>query len=62
MNHLFKYGPPPHIVTSSTRSTKNNEVIATSIPVDLVSQVLNESLNTGEVSFDNVEIDLENLT
>jgi len=58
----FKYGPPPYIITPSSRSSKNNEVIATNIPVELVSQVLNESLNTGDVNFDNVEIDLENLT
>ena len=62
MNSLFKYGPPPFILSTSTRNSKNNEVIATSIPADLISQVLNESINSGDVNFDNVELDLDNLS
>ena len=58
---LFKYGPPPHIISTQTRSSKSNEVIATNIPVDLVTSVLSESLNTGDINFDNVELDFENL-
>ena len=58
MNTLFKYGPPPYIISTSSRSSKNNEVIATSIPVDLVSQVLNDSIISGDVNFDNKIRDL----
>ena len=62
MNTLFKYGPPPYIISTSSRSSKNKEVIATSIPVDLVSQVLNDSIISGDVNFDNVELDLDNIS
>ena len=63
MDYSFRYGPPPFVMPTSTRGSINeSEVIATDIPVDLVSAVLNESINSGDVNFDNVEIDLENLT
>lgn len=63
MDYSFKYGPPPFVMPTSTRgSINNNQIIATDVPVDLVSAVLNDSINSGDVNFDNVEIDLENLT
>lgn len=50
MNRFYKYGAPPYINPVSTRSSSSSkEVVATAIPTDLITQVLNESLATGEV-------------
>jgi len=45
-----------------TRVIKSDDIIATSIPASLISAVLNESIESGDVNFDNVELNLENAT
>ena len=50
MSRFYKYGGPPLINPVSSRSSDSSrEVVATAIPTDLITQVLNESLATGEV-------------
>ena len=50
MKKFYKYGAPPYINPVSTRSSSGSrDVVATAIPTDLITQVLNESLATGEV-------------
>ena len=59
-NSSYKYGPPPIINSMQTRIVKSDDVIATAIPASLISAVLNESLESGDVNFDNVELNLDN--
>jgi len=63
MNNFYKYGPPPLVNTSSVRSISGlgSEIVVTSIPTDLITQVLNESLATGEVNLETTAV-LENIT
>ena len=62
-NSSYRYGPPPLINSLQTRSTKkDDDIVATSIPTNLITEVLNESLVTGDVNFDNVEINLDTIT
>ena len=61
--NYYKYGGPPLVNPISVRSlgTVGNEVVATSIPTDLITEVLNESLATGEVNLDETDV-LESIT
>ena len=59
-NSSYKYGPPPIINSMQTRIVKSDDVIATAIPASLITAVLNESLESGDVNFDNVELNLDN--
>lgn len=58
----YKYGPPPFINSIQTRSLRTEDVIVTSIPTNLITEVLNESIQTGDVNFDTVEVNLDNIT
>jgi|UniRef100_A0A6C0IT27 hypothetical protein len=61
-NSSYKYGPPPIIHTMKSRVINSGDIIATTIPASLISAVLNEGIESGDVNFDNVEINLENAT
>jgi hypothetical protein len=61
-NLSYRYGPPPLINAMQTRVIKSDDIIATTIPASLISAVLNDGIESGDVNFDNVEINLENAT
>lgn len=61
-NFVYKYGKPPIIPTASIRPSKNNEVIATTVPAELIATVLNENLASGEVEINTNNIDLDEIT
>lgn len=60
MNNLYryKYGPPPIVNPTSVRTISGigSEVVATSIPTDLITEVLNESLATGDVNLEETDV------
>lgn len=58
----YLFGPPPPApATFPSRSNRSDDVISTQIPVDLISKILNESIATGEVNFNQVELDLDSI-
>ena len=61
MGYLFG-PPPPAPATFPSRSNSASDIISTQIPTDLISKILNESLATGEVTIDNVELTLDSIT
>ena len=61
MGYLFG-PPPPAPATFPSRSNRADDIISTQIPVDLISKILNDSIETGEVSFANLELDLDEIT
>jgi hypothetical protein len=58
MNNFYKYGPPPIVNQPTVRTISGigNEIVATSIPIDLITEVLNESLATGDVKLEETSI------
>ena len=61
-NLSYRYGPPPLINAMKSRVINSGDIIATTIPASLISAVLNDGIESGDVNFDNVEINLENAT
>ena len=59
----FGFGPPPPApATFPSRSSKSDDVISTQIPTSLISKILNESIESGEVNFDKLAEGLDSIS